>query len=298
MLKNMLKFMNKRRTMLLGVALLLIVAAEIALTCVIPAWRESFFNILQLKDSSKFLYSLVAFLGMMLSLGAAQGLKVWVARLVSFEFRAALTNMFEDMWSKSRKKVNHHSQAMTESLRNSTELFLDSGVEIVISLAIVIGLMISNLHNPVILLSSLAYTAVVSVVAILFNRPMIAKDRVLQEAEGRLRDSIIMYRGDRKVTTTFKVVVESYYSYIFTIMNFTLFTRLKGALSTAIPYIVLSGGYFSGAITLGAFMAGVATFELLVVNATILLILYPNLNKARASQHLINDFYKEIKDGE
>lgn len=297
MFKDMLRFVNRRRTFLLTTLLVIIVVAEIILTCVIPMWRESFFNILQIKDTSSFSSSLIAFVAMMASLGAAQGLKVWVARLVSFEFRIAGTRMLELLWSKKRGKVKNHSQAMTEALRNSTELFLDSGVEIVISLSIVIGLIIANLHNPVILITSLAYTLFVSAAAALFNKPMIFRDRELQEAEGRFRDSVVQYSGIRNVNAPFLGVMKNYYRYIFTIMNFTLFTRLKGALSTAIPYIVLSGAYFSGDITLGAFMAGAATFELLVLNATILLIVYPNLNKARASQHLINDFYKEVSSG-
>lgn len=297
MFKDLLRFVNRRRTYLLVSLLVAIVGVEIVLTCVIPLWRESFFNILQVKDISSFSSSLIAFVAMMASLGAAQGLKVWVARLVSFEFRIAGTRMLELLWSKKRSKVKNHSQAMTEALRNSTELFLDSGVEIAISLSIVIGLILANLHNPVILITSLGYTVLVSAAAALFNKPMILRDRELQEAEGRFRDSVVQYSGTRTAHSTFLGVVITYYRYIFTIMNFTLFTRLKGALSTAIPYIVLSGSYFAGDITLGAFMAGAATFELLVVNATILLIVYPGLNKARASQHLISDFYKEVSHG-
>jgi ABC-type uncharacterized transport system fused permease/ATPase subunit len=77
-------------------------------------------------------------------------------------------------------------------------------------------------------------------------------------------------------------------------MYYTLFSRIKGSLASLIPYILLGGTYFAGTITLGVFMAGVATFELIVINATILVILYPKLTKARASYKIVQTFYKEI----
>jgi hypothetical protein len=41
-------------------------------------------------------------------------------------------------------------------------------------------------------------------------------------------------------------------------------------------------------------MAAVSTFELIVINATILVQLYPESTKVAASWGIVNGFYKEI----
>ena len=280
-----------------SLGLITIIVAEIALTVAIPEWRNLFYNVLETKAVDDFTSSLVLFGILMTGMGLVQGIKTWTAQKISFIVREAQTKTLFRRWVNGERTAPNYTQAMTEAVRNSTELYLEILVEIVISLAIVIALILANLHNPLILVSSLTYTILVSLVALLFNKPLITRDMEWQQAEGEFRENltdIVNGHEDFSYATKWARVSTAYGKYILTLMNFTLFTRTKGSLSTLVPYILLASAYFAGTMTLGGFMAGVATFELIVVNATIVMMLYPKLTKARASKQIIKEFQNKL----
>jgi putative ATP-binding cassette transporter len=298
MLKEVLKNIPKRYTIGLVVLLLGLIALEVAMTCAIPLWRDYFYDILQLKLADQFHTSLTYFLLLMTGLGLAQGLKAWVGQLISFEVRKSATDLLFSKWSKAPKASTNYTQAMTESLRNSTELYLEIVVEIIISLSIVVVLIFASLHQPLIIVAALIYTAVASLAAMLFNKPLVRSDKDWQSEEGAFRESLVELANKNskaRPLDSLVNVVRSYYVYIRIVMYFTLFTRMKSTIASLIPYMLLAGSFFTGAITLGDFMAGVAAFELLVINATILLILYPKLTKARASYQISQEFYNGLR---
>lgn len=244
-----------------------------------------------------FTQTLIYFMLLMTGLGFVQGLKVWIGQLLSFQFRIATSKLLLKTWTKGKKAVSNYTQAQTEAIRNATELYLEIAVEIFISASIVIMLIVANLHNTPILVAAVIYTVAASILAALFNKPLINADIGAQSSEGLYRESlsdIANGNGDFSSKAKFVALITSYYEYIKVVMYFTLFSRIKGSLASLIPYILLGSAYFSGTITLGIFMAGVATFELIVVNATILVVLYPKLTKARASYKIVQNFYKEI----
>ena len=82
-----------RELIKLVVILLSLIIAEVILTCLIPTWRQYFYNILELKDANQFHTAMIYFMGLMISLGAVAGLKAWVGQLVSFNLRIAATKI-------------------------------------------------------------------------------------------------------------------------------------------------------------------------------------------------------------
>ena len=62
-----------------------------------------------------------------------------------------------------------------------------------------------------------------------------------------------------------------------------------------IPYALLVPMYFADSIGFGEVMKGVSQFDLLVINATILIIMYPKVTKALASYERIQEFYNDCK---
>lgn len=297
MLKTIYNRTSKSKVWALGIGLLSILVTEIVLTCLIPAWRESFYNILNLKKQSLFTETLIYFMLLMTGLGFVQGLKVWVGQLLSFQFRIATSKLLLKTWVKGKQVVSNYTQAQTEAIRNATELYLEIAVEVFISASIVIMLIIANLHNTPILVAALIYTVAASALAALFNKPLINADIGAQNSEGLYREAISDIangNGDFSSKGKFILLMTTYYRYIKVVMYYTLFSRIKGSLASLIPYVLLGSAYFAGSITLGVFMAGVATFELIVINATILVVLYPKLTKARASYKIVQTFYKEI----
>ena len=289
--------MNKGKASVLASFLIGVVLLEIVMTCLIPLWREHFYNIMQTKNADLFMQTLAYFAILMTGLGFAQGLKVWSGQLLSFSVRDAASRILLKKWVKGPRKAANYTQAMTEALRNATELYLEIVVEIIISASIVTILIISNFHNTKIIIAAIAYTIVASLLAMLFNRPLIQTDTDLQKTEGSYREAISDIangNGDFSSKSKFVALVHSYYRYVRVVMYFTLFSRVKGSVSTLVPYILLASSYFSGAITLGDFMSGTATFELIVINSTILLQMYPKLTKARASWGIVSKFYDEV----
>ncbi len=298
MLRKAYNHLPKSKALALLLTLVGIITVEIFLTVVIPMWREGFYNTLETKNYEGFKTSLVLFTIMMSGLGIVQGVKVWVGQLLSFLSREALTKVLFKPWVKGSRTSAHHTQAMTESLRNATEMYLEIAVEIVISLSIVIILIITSWSRPDILLAALAYTIVASALALFFNRPLIRSDIAWQKAECDFRDNLsILATGEdtHKQKDFWKKVAVTYKHYTFVVMNFTLFGRMKSSLSALVPYILLSIPFFAGGMTLGAFMSGVASFELIVMNSTILLMLYPKLMRARASYKIAKDFYVTVE---
>lgn len=297
MLKKIYEKLPKTKVSVLATTLIFIIVVEIILTCLIPIWREQFYNILQTLNVGMFYTSLSYFAALMIGMGAVQGLKTWVGQLLSFQIRRAATKVLFKPWVKGKKAVKNYSQAMTEALRNSTELYLEIGVEVIISGAIVVGLIVSNIHNMPVIVASIIYTAAVTLLAAFFNKPLINSDTSWQEAEGSFREAIgNIANGNEDFTSKqkFEMVVGSYYRYIRVVMYYTLFSRVKSSASAIIPYLLMAGPYFSQAITLGDFMASVAVFELIVINSTILTMLYPKLTKARASYRLSKEFYQGV----
>lgn len=190
---------------------------------------------------------------------------------------------------------------MTESLQIWTDMVFSNSVEVLISASIIIGLVITNYHSTVLMSAALAYTVVLTIMAALFNKPLTTSESDRQTAEGVYREAISDIandNGDYSSKAKFLQVINSYYRYINVLMYFTLFSRVKSSAAVIIPYVLLSYDYFSGASTLGQFMAGVATFELLVTNSTILLAIYPQYTKMLAAYRLSLTFYDEVKSNE
>lgn len=298
MWKEILSRLPKGRTYTLSAILLFIVGMEIVLTCAIPMWREYFYNILQTKNKDLFVGAVVLFFVLMTSLGAAQGLKVWIGKKLSFIAREFGTKILFKKWVGKSELLPNYNQPINVALRTSTETMLEIAIEILISGAIVVILIGASLHSPMILLAALIYTIVATVAALLFNRPLIHTNKSWMEAEGELAQAVsAVYHGKGDYSFKEKLIHTTirYYQYIKVAMYFELFSRVKGSMAAVVPYFLLSGAYFSGAINLGDFMAGVSSFELIVVNSTILLQLYPKLMAAVSSSKIAVEFYHDLK---
>lgn len=297
MILDILKKSSNLRFCSISLFLLLVVVAEIALTIIIPEWRKGFYNVLESKEVAEFYSSMWMFAALMFGLGLVQGLKTWLGRKVSYRVREAWTKISFKAWVKGSRTAPNSGVAMTSSMQQATELYLNISMEIFISLFIVIALVVVNLGNPGVLIGSGIYTVVASAVALIFKTPLISSDTLLQKAEGSFRDNIVIV-GSGEDSHKFKELLleltSKYFSYIKVAFYFTMFSRVKGSLAVLVPYLIYGGVYMSGGMSLGTFMAAVATFELIVANSTIVLAMYPDLMKARASYKIVDAFYREV----
>jgi ABC-type uncharacterized transport system fused permease/ATPase subunit len=279
--------------------LLFILIAEIALTCLIPTWRDYFYKVLQQFNRGEFWPALWWGLALMTGLGAVQGVKTWARQKFSFTIRKAASKVFLKKWVYSKRTNPNYSIALTDTIKNSTDLLFDVACEIFISFAIVVVLIANSWHQPEIIISALVYTLAVSGLAYLFNTPLIKSDAELQKTEGAYRTAIgdiANDRGDFSAKEKWEALSRAFSYYINVLMGFTLFSRVKGSLATLVPYVLLFDAYFDKQIDLGGFMAGVSSFELIVINTTILVVVYPQITKAIASYKIAKEFYNEIQN--
>lgn len=297
MLNSIYNKLDKRGIVAASLFLIFIIALEIFLTCIIPHWKEYFFNVLSSKDTGSFSVALTYFFLLMMSLGAVQGFKAWVSQKVSLKMREAGNKVLLKTWVKSSNKHKNYTQPITQALKYWTELSVYCFTEVFISASIIVGLVAVNLHNSTIIYGALFYTVLITVVATVFNKPLVTSDSSYQACEGVYRESLSDIdngNGDFTSKSKFLAVVQSYTLYIKNVMYFTMFSKLKMSTASIIPFLMLSPSYFEGSITMGDLMAGVATFELLVANSTILLQIYPSYTKFLASYNISNSFYNEV----
>lgn len=278
--------------------LLAVTISEIVLTVAIPYWREIFYDALQKFDEPGFWSAMIFGAYLMFGFGIIQGLKNFVRLKFSFVIREAASKLFLKKWVYANKDDSNYQIALTDAIKYSTDNLTDVIVESFVSLVIVVVLIINAMHQPVLLVASIIYTVLVSILAYLFNKPLVDTDAELQLAEGQYRNSIAgiaIFGGDFTAKANWVLIKVKFNRYLAVLTGFNLFSRSKGALASLIPYILLFNEYFTRQIDLGGFMNGVSTFELIVVNTTILIAVYPQITRALASYKICKEFYNGIQ---
>lgn len=295
-IKDLLSHIHRGAAIKIAVLLLFLLIVEIVLTCYIPTWRSMLFDPIKDKNVDLFYHGVTIFVLGLSALGAVQGLKIYVSSLFAFELRSASSKGLFHRWSVADKpKQTGYIQPQTEAVRTTTEYMVSIIIEVFISLFIVVGLIVSNMNNPIILWGALAYSIIVSLLTVIFNRPMTTRNVAWQEAEGLYTEKLSELAGKRESfpLDNFVQVGAAYIKYQLMNMYFTLTSTGTGILSNLIPYILLSGAYFSGKMGFGEYMAGIATFDLIVINATILTTKYSSVIKTVASWKIIKEFHSD-----
>lgn len=295
-IKNTYAYIDKHKSWWLALALLGIILIEVACTVALPVWKEYFFNGVEQKVYHVFIYGLWYFVGLSSIFALSQSLKGLVQKTLSLKLRTGVIKNLKNKWYQNLgNKVDNPDQRIAEDSFHMTDTFLMISSECLISLLIVIGLLISMLHgNIYVLISSIVYTIVSCLVAHLFYRPMVNRDKHLQRREATFRYGLAKIRMKKEYSkVTFKDVITSYTSYIRILFGYSLFKRFQGNLTTAIPYLILIPLFFSGSIEFGEVMGGAAAFELMVLNTTIILQYYPDLTKTLAAWERVLEFWRQ-----
>lgn len=283
-----------------GVMLLGLLGAEITATVLIPVWKNYFFDGIEAKSYEIFYSGLFYFVILITVFVVSQGFKYYVSHRFSLVSREALIKVLYERWTLNKedsKKLDYPDQRIQEDSRLVTELTVEVAIEVVISSLIIVGLVAQMWGNWLLLGLGIGYTIAVTLVALLFHRPMIDTEKWLQRKEAGFRFELakkVMGKTRIRYKGAFHLVKSAYLRYTKVLMGFTLFNRAKSNLMALVPYLVLVPMYFAGDITFGRIMEGVSQFELLVINASILIILYPRVTKAIASYERISEFYNKL----
>lgn len=279
-----------------GLALLTLLITEICLTVYIPQWREGFYNVLQSYNYAAFWPQILLFIMLTGGFAICQSMKVWVGQLFSFHIREGITRHFWDKWNASSNRPVGIGQALSESVRSATSYLVEVGCEVLISFAIVVSLVLSNWGNTTLLTAAGIYTVVMMGISWFFYHPTIRRDCDVQYAQGEYRDVLSLEKSKLDaLNSTFLSFRKTYYDYIRLVMGFQVCSRLQGVIAALVPYVMLAPLYFSKELTLGAYMSGVATFELIVINTTILISMFPRIVESKASIKILQNVYKSFE---
>lgn len=292
------KIDNKPIFISIGIALLLIIGLEIAGTVYLPELKKTLFDSIEAKNLQAVIDYFIFSTIFLTLFGFIQGIKEYVAHRWAIFIRTSLVKTLQKKWvKKGAPQIDNPDQRINQDTFMATDLAVSNILEIIISAVITVILVIQSFNMTGIWLGALIYTVVVSGLMLFFNKPLVKSEIEYQRAEADHRFSlakIALGSGDYTSKANYKRLLDKYVSYIGVVLGFQMFSGVSRQVSDIIPYALLLPLYFAGSMTLGSVMQGVSIFVLIVINATIMLQLYPRVTKAQASWHRIKEFYDEV----
>lgn len=291
-IKFFLKSLNKR----LLFALFVIVAIEIVLTVVLPTTKGWFFGTLEAKNLSMLYIHLAYYVGTLMSIYVLKAFKIFFVQRNSLASRGCMTGELTRLWKAKTNKGELNISSPCQRLGADMEIMCHSsfevGAEIFISAFIVVALVIQA--TSTVMLCSMGYSVASILIMFLFKNPLVGSQKTLQDKEGVYRLSLSKDAWDGSEPGKFASVVATYKKYSNVVFVYGVFNGFKSGFASLIPFFILLPGYFAGAVTFGDIIAGVSTFELIVINATIVLQLYPIFTKGIASIKRVKELFTEL----
>lgn len=301
MWRDIIRNADRKQLITWGLFLLFIVGVEIVSTTYLPEARKPLYDALGVRSYSGFLDGLLLMLGVQAILLMSQSLKIWVGQKLSFNLRTSLKDIvFFDWWTKSNKTyVTSPESRIADDVRVATETAVSIGLELFISAAISLGIIAHMLDKPKLLISALVYSAISMGLAMLFKNPIANARYKHLEKEGVFRNSLTRLSlghsdvNDRDINYSWGILRGVYHSYIAVTRNYKLFAALQNIFMVAVPFMMLASDYFNGHGTLGDITSGVLSFDLLVLNMGIWVILFPQYTDTIVAYKRV----RELHDG-
>jgi putative ATP-binding cassette transporter len=300
LLSRVYRKMNKKHFFSLMTLLIVIVTVEIIATQAIPHVREVFYSALDKRDIDGFHQGLWLFVALYGTFILSQGFKLGVARRAALLVRETMSKVLLKAWVRTQEQldnIDNPDQRIAEDVRLATDTFIKVGLEFFISAVLVLILLIQASGNPNIAVAAVLYTVGVSILAARFRRPLIAADISLQHREADYRLSLVklsLKQGDFSAKHNLTRVVESVKRQLGLLTGFNIFSAAQNSVSVFVPWLLLAPSLFAGTLSFGEFMANTALFELIVVNSTIAITLYPEVTKTESAWIRIQTFFDTV----
>jgi ABC-type uncharacterized transport system fused permease/ATPase subunit len=277
--------------------LIFILVSEAVLTGLLPVSRGELFNALDVKSNHIWYLVGLYFLNY-LGLDFFQSIKQFTVLKVALfyrTFRTKSTNvsLVQDK-IKGIKNLNNYlpsnsPQRIQEDIKLSYVQRITVWSEYFVSGLILVQLLVLNIHQPLLVAGALAYAVVSVVIAMLFNPRLTRAEIDSQQAEASYRTKLV---GNILDISGLAGANDASIKAARIRTEYLLFTKLQLGLVAVLPYIVLIPQLFSGAIDLGTVVRHQATFGLIVINAAVLIQLYPQWIQGRASEQRVQEITK------
>lgn len=268
--------------------LVLVLLGESVATGVLPLSRGWVFNLLD--QYSHLIWTAVAvYFVNYLFLDLFQAIKSYAITLVVLLFRTIKTEDVIANVNESYDSVSNVPQRIQEDIKNSYVSRVTVWSEYCVSGAIVIILLVQNISQPILVISAIGYAVISIAISRLFNPKMVKAEKEVQEQEGTFRGFLLQALSLNGLTAA--NLAEKQAAKVR--FHFQLFTKLQLCLLQILPYLVLIPVFFAGTITLGDLIKFQAAFTLIVINAAILIQLYPTWIKGKASAERVEKLSKK-----
>ncbi len=284
--------------------LLIIIIIEIGTTSLIPYTRKLVIDGLTDYNWIAFLWATSFTLTNSFLLVGAQGFKEWSGQLMSFSLRESLMKTVKKTWIQKKDghtKVTNPCARLNDDAMLATTKAVKVIMEVIISVCIVLSLLYSIVKWPMLLVAAIIYSGLSILLATVFRKPMIDKNYVYSNAEGHHRialTKISIQQGDFTSGVRWEELRDAFKKYIAICRNYRLFNAIQSAIMFTLPFWILAPSYFAQDITLGDVTQGVLTFDLLVINSTIWVQLYPEITAVQTAFIRVHEFYKDVHDDE
>ena len=187
--------------------------------------------------------------------------------------------------TKAWKDVDNVEQRIQEDIKIYYLNITSTYTEYTISLGILVFLIVAHHDETFLILSALGYAVLSVLIAWLFNPHMKHAERIVQKTEASFRHALIQFQRPDGFHDTLAANKKAA-----TIrLGFSLFTKLQSGLLLIIPYIFLLNPYLEGKIEIGTLVENVGIFALIVVNADILINMFPVLTAGNASKERVQE---------
>lgn len=261
------------------VLLVIIILGEALLTGVLPVTRSEMYAELAKASPLIYLTAGYAFANILL-LEVAQSVKTYVvlrAALKSREQRTHPKIQPETLAELHKREITAYPQRIQEDIKLSYVNRFTATTEYAISGLILVYLIYINWEYTTLIGAALVYAAVSIGVAYLFNPRLMGAEINVQATETDFRTRLCMLSFNDAQTASIKAGKIR--------LGYALFTKVQVAILGILPFVVLTPALVAGTINFQEIMAQASIFGLIVVNAAILVSIFPVLIQGRASEH-------------
>ncbi|HSX19753.1 MAG TPA: SbmA/BacA-like family transporter [Gammaproteobacteria bacterium] len=274
-------------------------------------WNRRFFDALEARNASEFYWQCGVFICIMIFYVVTFSFTRYSGQKYALRWRMWMTNSALTKWlhDADRGKLEGSDQRIQEDLMRFTlifeRFFLDCFNAILLILLFTPllftetkGLTLFGISQGWILFgASVIYTAIGMLISAKIANPLINLEYNNQKLEAELRYNLVHVRdGADKPQSFFSVLLDgiafNYNQMYRRQKNFNLWQKTYDQLSYLIPFILIGGQYFSGALTLGALMQVRSTFSRIRNSMAYLLDHYTELTELLAISKRVVEFYE------
>jgi len=319
---------------LLLAAVIAIELSIVGITVLVNQWNANFYNALQDRNWSTFIYQLGYFSVLAAIYILLAVYQLYLNQWLQIRWRRWLTRNYLEHWMSS---ANHYrmqllgdaadnpDQRISEDIRDFIDFTLTIGLQLLNSLVTLLSFMIilwslsaaAPLHlfgmsfniPGYLLWAALIYAVLGTAFTHLIGRPLIALNFQQQRYEADFRfnlmrvrensEQIALLEGERaendRLLMRFGAVVGNWYAIMTRQKKLTFFTAGFSQASVVFPFIMVSPAYFAGLVQLGGLMQTANAFGRVQDALSVFVTLYRSLAQWRAVVERLEGFDRSIQ---